>query len=73
MHMILTECSAARRRSLEGMDYYVIEASKAFRALEDMVFKMQIPVHGQKEIVERLMQAKTDYIVTDTRILNKYF
>lgn len=58
MYMILAECSAAMRRSVEGVDYYVAEASEAFRALEDMVREMQIPAYEQKEIVERLMQAK---------------
>lgn len=71
MYMILAECSAAMRRSVEGVDYYVAEASEAFRALEDMVREMQIP-DEQKEIVERLMQAKhylkTDFKVRDTSI-----
>lgn len=72
MYMILAECSAAMRRSVEGVDYYVAEASEAFRALEDMVREMQIPAYEQKEIVERLMQAKhylkTDFKVRDTSI-----
>lgn len=45
MYIILAECSAAMRRSMEGVDYYVAEASKAFRPLEDMVREMQIPVY----------------------------
>ncbi|XP_052676632.1 uncharacterized protein LOC128158002 [Crassostrea angulata] len=67
MYMILAECSAAMRRSVEGVDYYVAEASEAFRALEDMVREMQIPAYEQKEIVERLMQAK-HYLKTDFKM-----
>lgn len=30
MYMILAECSAAMRRSVEGVDYYVAEACEEF-------------------------------------------
>ncbi|XP_061170628.1 uncharacterized protein LOC133180030 [Saccostrea echinata] len=58
MYKILSECSAAVRRSVEGVDYYVAEASEAFRELEHVVREMQIPLNEQKRMLENLMKAK---------------
>lgn len=69
MYKILSECSAAVRKSVEGVDYYVAEASEAFRDLETIVQEMPIPMTEQKQTLESLMQAK-HYLKTDFKVMS---
>lgn len=66
MYKILSECSAAVRKSVEGVDYYVAEAGEAFRELENIV--NQIPMNNDgKETIENLLKAK-HYLKTDYKV-----
>ncbi|XP_076086616.1 uncharacterized protein LOC143057233 isoform X2 [Mytilus galloprovincialis] len=66
MYKILSECSAAVRKSVEGVDYYVAEAGEAFRELENIV--NQIPMNNDgKETIENLLKAK-HYLKTDYKM-----
>ncbi|CAC5388664.1 unnamed protein product [Mytilus coruscus] len=40
MFKILSECTAAMRKSLEGLDYYLAEGVRAFRELEDVLAEL---------------------------------
>ena len=70
MYQILSKCSAAVRKSVEGIDYYVAEAGEAFRELESIVNQLEIPLLDKRKTLDNLIQAKhylkTDYKVNDT-------
>lgn len=75
MYKILSECSASVRKSFEGIDYYIAESGEAFRDLEEVVDKLQIPLNEKKKTIEELMKAKhylkTDYKVSLSRNMKK--
>ncbi|CAC5395378.1 unnamed protein product [Mytilus coruscus] len=69
------ECSAAVRKSVERVDYYIAETGEAFRELEKTV--NQIPMNNDwKETIEKLLKAKhypkTDYKAIDLQQKGKY-
>ncbi|KAK3106377.1 hypothetical protein FSP39_018797 [Pinctada imbricata] len=67
MYQIMSECSAAVRKSVEGVDYYVAEASEAFHDLEDMVDKIQMSQDTRSKLLQSLVKAK-HYLKTDYKM-----
>nr|XP_022311065.1 uncharacterized protein LOC111116370 [Crassostrea virginica] len=67
MYQILSKCSAAVRKSVEGIDYYIAEAGEAFRELESIVNQLEIPLLDKRKTLDNLMQAK-HYLKTDYKM-----
>lgn len=68
MYRILSQCGAKVRTSLEGIDYFVAEGSRAFTTLADILDELvQIGVLNQqqsKDAASLLLQCK-QYLRTD--------
>ncbi len=59
MYRILTECAASLRTSVEGLDNYIMEGSRAFRTLEEHV--------DNAEVLTQLRDGKL-YLKTDFKV-----
>ena len=68
MFKILEECTASVRKSVEGLDYYVVEGGKAFQDLESVVDKLAISATESKELKKSLLEVK-QYIKADYKVI----
>lgn len=63
LYKILSECPASVRKSLEGLDNYVMEGSRAFQTLEEILEE-----HKAVDLKAKLIEAKR-YLKTDFKVL----
>ncbi|CAC5413967.1 unnamed protein product [Mytilus coruscus] len=64
MYKILTDCSASIRQSMEGLDYYISEGSRAFTDLTETVEQLDLTLDEKKKTLDNLVVAK-HYLKTD--------
>lgn len=59
LYKILDECPAVVRKSVEGLDNFVMEGSRGFTELEKIINKLEIPSEESKILIMSLQNAKT--------------
>ncbi|XP_062603058.1 uncharacterized protein LOC134264790 [Saccostrea cucullata] len=62
LYKILTDCAASVRKSVEGLDNYVMEGSRAFQALEETLDDL-----NEKDLKTKFMEAKR-YLKADFKV-----
>ncbi|XP_076090309.1 uncharacterized protein LOC143062528 [Mytilus galloprovincialis] len=67
MYKILTDCSASVRQSMEGLDYYISEGSRAFTDLTETVEQLDLTLDEKKKTLDNLVVAK-HYLKTDYKL-----
>ena len=69
MYKILTDCSASVtcRQSMQGIDYYVSEGTKAFSDLTEVVEDIDLTLDEKKRILDNLIAAK-HYLKSDFKV-----
>lgn len=59
LYKILDECPAVVRKSVEGLDNFVMEGSRGFSELEKIINKLEISSEESKILSMSLQNAKT--------------
>lgn len=67
MYKILTDCSASVRQSMQGIDYYVSEGTKAFSDLTEVVEDIDLTLDEKKRTLDNLIAAK-HYLKSDFKV-----
>jgi hypothetical protein len=69
LYKILTDCAATVRKSVEGLDNFIMEGSRAFQALDEMLEDFHESAL-KKKLLEAKRYLKTDFKVCIIRLLN---
>lgn len=72
MYKILTDCSASVRQSMEGLDYYISEGSRAFTDLTETVEQLDLTLDEKKKTLDNLVVAK-HYLKTDYKVFISFY
>ena len=62
LYKILDNCPASVRKSIEGLDNYVMEGSRAFQTLEEI-----LTIFKEDDLKRKLTEAKL-YLKTDFKV-----
>ena len=72
MFRILSECSASVRKSLQGLDYFAAEGSRAFDDLSDIVRQTANSGDSEAALQENLKAGKL-YLKGDFKVINCWY
>lgn len=72
MYKLLEDCAALVRRSIEGLDNFVMEGCRAFRDLESVVHKLGLNNAESKSVLENLQNAKR-YLKSELKVCTLSF
>ena len=72
MYKIMSQCSAAVRKSLEGLDYFIAEGTRAFQEMQDIIqepamMQSQECSSQEKDTVAALLETKR-YLKADYKV-----
>ncbi|CAC5400064.1 unnamed protein product [Mytilus coruscus] len=67
LYKLLEDCAALVRRSIEGLDNFVMEGCRAFRDLESVVHKLGLNNAESKSVQENLQNAKR-YLKSELKV-----
>ncbi|CAG2250954.1 unnamed protein product [Mytilus edulis] len=67
LYKLLEDCAALVRRSIEGLDNFVMEGCRAFRDLESVVHKLGLNNAESKSVLENLQNAKR-YLKSELKV-----
>ena len=67
MYRILQACQASIQKSVEGLDYFIVEGGRAFADLNSVVSQLQIPKSDSDKILKDLSDSKR-YLKCDYKV-----
>ena len=67
LYKILNECSALVRKSVEGLDNFVMEGGRGFDDLENMIKQLDLPASDIKNLTADLHEVKS-FLKTELKV-----
>ena len=64
---ILKDCAASVRKSIEGLDYFVAEAGRAFCTLEEVIKELDTADDKREQLKSLLLNVK-QYLKSDYKV-----
>ena len=67
LYSLLDVCKASTRKSLQGINYFVADASEAFDSIEKLIDELHLDITQHRRLVENLKRGR-QYLKTDYKV-----